>query len=435
MNYREARGSEIARLGGIVRLDGAWLVPSRSRIGKKYRVVVSDKEKKCQCADHMANGGKCQHIFAVEKTIHRVEYPPSNLVDPEPKVAERTRPTYAQDWRNYNRAQEEEKPLLMRLLSGFCQSIEDDEPQGRGRPGIPTRDMAFAICYKVYERISARRFTPDLQMAHQLGFISHTPHFNSVIGAMQDAQMTQVLLDLVDQTSAPLRDFERTFAADSSGFGNSRFDRWIDIKDPTKRKKQHTWTKVHLMCGTTTHIVTAVVIKDKDASDTVQLPDLVEMTAKNFHMIEVYADKAYGSISNYEAIAKSGAVPYIAFKSIHSGSGKDRQKRMTPAGELWKRMYHLFHMHAEEFYAHYHQRSNVESVFSMIKAKFDDVVRSKSETAMLNEVLCKIVCHNICVLIMAMFERGLDLDGLLAPKVRTPVLRVVEGGLSQSPAG
>jgi len=272
-------------------------------------------------------------------------------------------------------------------------------------------------------------------MAHQMGFISHAPHFNSVIGAMKDADMTQVLLDLVDQTSAPLRVFERTFAADSSGFGNSRFDRWIDIKDPTKRNKQHTWTKVHLMCGTTTHIVTAVVIKDKDASDTTQLPQLVEMTARNFDMIEVCADKAYGSIENYEVIAKNGAVPYIAFKTIHSGAGKNRQKRMTPAGELWKQMYRLFHMHADEFYAHYHQRSNVESVFSMIKAKFDDVVRSKSETAMLNEVLCKIICHNICVLIMSMFERGLDLDQLLAPKMRKPTFRVYEGGLSQAPAG
>jgi hypothetical protein len=396
---------------------------------------VTDKEKKCQCADFMANGGKCKHIRAVEQTIHRVEYPPSNLVDPTPKIVEKTKPTYAQDWPNYNRAQSEEKPLLMRLLSGFCQSIEDDDSQGRGRPAIPTRDMVFAICYKVFEGKSARRFTPYLNTAYQLGLISHTPHFNSVIGAMKDPEVTQVLLDLVAQTSAPLRDFERTFAADSSGFGNSRFDRWIDIKDPTKRKKQHTWTKVHLMGGTTTHIVTAVVIKDKDASDTTQLPDLVNMTAKNFDMTEVYADKAYGSLDNYEVIAKNGAVPYIAFKSIHSGAGKNRQKRMTPAGELWQRMYHMFHMHADEFYAHYHQRSNIESVFSMIKAKFGDIVRSKSETAMLNEVLCKIVCHNICVLIMAMFERGLDLDELLVPKVRKPSFRVYDGGLSHAPAG
>jgi hypothetical protein len=35
----------------------------------------------------------------------------------------------------------------------------------------------------------------------------------------------------------------------------------------------------------------------------------------------------------------------------------------------------------------------------MIKAKFRDHLRSKTPIAMINEVLCKIICHNICVLI------------------------------------
>jgi hypothetical protein len=229
----------------------------------------------------------------------------------------------------------------------------------------------------------------DVGMAYRSGFISSEPHFNSVLNVMNDTEMTQVLFDLIDQTSLPLRDFEHVFAADSSGFGNSRFDRWIDIKDSTMRK-QHTWTKVHLMCGVRTHVVTAVVIRDKDASDPVQLPNLVTMTAENFDMKEVCADRAYASIPNYNVIAEHGAVPYIAFKSNHSGSGKGRSGRMTPGGEVWKKMYHMFHYYSDEYYEHYHQRSNVESVFSMIKAKFGDVVRSKTETAMLNEVICKI---------------------------------------------
>jgi hypothetical protein len=37
-----------------------------------------------------------------------------------------------------------------------------------------------------------------------------------------------------------------------------------------------------------------------------------------------------------------------------------------------------------------------------IKSKFGDAVRSKTETAMRNEVYCKIICHNIYRLIMAM---------------------------------
>ena len=46
----------------------------------------------------------------------------------------------------------------------------------------------------------------------------------------------------------------------------------------------------------------------------------------------------------------------------------------------------------------------MESVFSMVKVKFRDHVRSKGDVAMVNEVLCKLLCHNLCCLIMSQFE-------------------------------
>ena len=71
-------------------------------------------------------------------------------------------------------------------------------------------------------------------------------------------------------------------------------------------------------------------------------------------------------------------------------------------------MYHYFMLRRDEFLTYYHRRSNVESVFSMVKAKFGDSVRSKSDTGMINEVLAKILCHNICVLIQAIHELGIN---------------------------
>ena len=62
----------------------------------------------------------------------------------------------------------------------------------------------------------------------------------------------------------------------------------------------------------------------------------------------------------------------------------------------------------DEFLAHYHLRSNVESTFSMIKAKFGERLRSKTETAQTNEMLLKVLCHNICCVIRSMHELGLE---------------------------
>ena len=71
---------------------------------------------------------------------------------------------------------------------------------------------------------------------------------------------------------------------------------------------------------------------------------------------------------------------------------------------LWKKMYHYFHLNRDEFLEHYHKRSNAETVFHMIKTKFRDSLRSKDNTAQVNEVLLKVLCHNVCVIIQEMCE-------------------------------
>ena len=58
--------------------------------------------------------------------------------------------------------------------------------------------------------------------------------------------------------------------------------------------------------------------------------------------------------------------------------------------------------------SHYHKPSSVETTFSTIKRKFGHSLRSKSETAQVNETLAKILCHNLVVLIQEMYELGID---------------------------
>ena len=101
---------------------------------------------------------------------------------------------------------------------------------------------------------------------------------------------------------------------------------------------------------------------------------------------------------------KHEAIPYIPFKSNSKPSGSTYGAKST----LWTLMFHFYMQHREEFLTHYHKRSNVESTFSMIKRKFGDFLRSKTDVAMLNEALAKILCHNICCLIQAMYELGVE---------------------------
>jgi transposase len=248
--------------------------------------------------------------------------------------------------------------------------------------------------------MSSRRSSSDMRAASGKGHISAAPHYSRVNRFMEDPDMALILTRLIVESSRPLASVEQDFAADSSGFTTCRFESWYDHKYGVVRR-QHGWVKVHIMTGVTTNIVTAAEIKGRDQADISMLPPLVNSTAENFTMREISADKIYACYDNYDQIAKHGATPYIPFKSNHSGSGKG-------SGVLWAKMYHYYNFNRDEFLSHYHKRSNVESTFSMIKGKFGDSVRSKTDTAMTNEALCKVLCHNVAVLIQSACELGIE---------------------------
>lgn len=52
----------------------------------------------------------------------------------------------------------------------------------------------------------------------------------------------------------------------------------------------------------------------------------------------------------------------------------------------------------------------VESTFASIKRKLGDTLKSKKDTAQINELLCKIIAYNITVLIQEMYELGIKID-------------------------
>ncbi len=157
-----------------------------------------------------------------------------------------------------------------------------------------------------------------------------------------------------------------------------------------KPRQEHEWVKVHLMYGVKNNAVTAVEILGTDAQDCPILQGLLNSTAQNFTVKEVSGDKAYGSFKNYDAIEAVGETPFIPLKTHQGFSGKHK---------LWGQMFRHFCFRLGEFGQHYYKRSNVESTFKLIKVKFRDHVRSKTDVARWNEALCKILCHNICVLI------------------------------------
>ena len=320
------------------------------------------------------------------------------------EAAEKVRKTYPQNWPAYNLAQTNEKARFQELLFELCRDIEDlPRRPGAGRSRLPLGEMIFAVVFKVYATVSGRRFISDLREAQRRGLMTRAPHFNSIFNYLELEEMTDVLRQLITTSSLPLKAVESDFAVDSSGFATGQFSRWFDAKYG-EEKQQHEWLKAHVMCGVKTNVVTSVEVSHGSANDSPYLKPLLDTTTRNgFQVKELSADKGYDSFNNRCLVLIKGGIPYIPFRE-----GEERKPNPSGKSELWKRMYYFYKFQESDFKAHYHKRSNVETTFSMIKAKFGERLRIKSRTAQVNELLCKVLAHNLCCVIQSMYELGIE---------------------------
>ena len=173
------------------------------------------------------------------------------------------------------------------------------------------------------------------------------------------------------------------------------YDRWFSQKHG-KLCSQNAWVKLHVMVGTVTHAVTSALVTSE--GDCPQLPGLLARTRAYHDVRECSADKAYASVGNHEILDELGIAAYIPFKE---------NAVVNPKSPAWSRHLCEFLLHQERFLAHYHRRSNVETAFAMIKAKFGAAVASRLPVAQVNEVLAKCVAHNLCCVVKAIFTAGL----------------------------
>jgi transposase len=387
---RQERGRLIAETSKVVqKTDALWLVPSQSRPG---HYLVDIAELSCTCPDHAETHGLCKHLHAVTFTrVMSTTKRDGSTVTSEESV----RLTYSQDWHAYNLAQTTEKAHFQSLLRGLCDGVVSP-PQASGRPRLALSDVVYGATMKVYTTVSGRRATTDIRDCETKGLIDHAPHYNSIFNYLQRVELTPLFKALIEEAASPLKAVENSFAVDASGFGTCSYTRWYDHKYGREVKKQN-WLKAHAMVGTRTNVVTSVEVTAGNLHDSPQLVGLVESTAKNFNVAEVSADMAYISHKNLNAIAAVGGTPYIPFKSNNKGEGP----------EQWQKLWHCFWYRRSEFEQHYHQRSNVESTFSMIKRKLGSTVRSKKFESQVNEVLAKVLCHNLVVLVHEIHELGI----------------------------
>jgi len=375
-DMRKIRGLAILKEHKIKKIEGGYLVPSQN---KNKRYFVGEHDFNCTCPDCQNRNLTCKHAYAVkyylgiEKTDGQITKMPL---------------THTQAWNTYNKAQQSEVERFDVLLKDLLENIEEPS-YDFGRPSLDKREVLFCAIKKVYSQMSSRRAKGLFNQANEKEFIKKSPHFNSVSKLLNEEETESILEGLILFSAQPLKSVETNFAVDSSGFRTTTFAPYCQDKHGASKK--HKYLKAHILVGTKTNIICSAKATSEYSADCPQFKGLVQQL-NGYNIEEVSADKAYSSRDNLSLVNDLGAVPFIPFKS--NATGKPRGN-----SHIWRKMFNYFQYNQEEFLEHYHKRSNVETTFHMIKSKLGDSLKSKNEVAQKNELLCKLIAHNIIVLI------------------------------------
>jgi transposase len=324
---------------------------------------------------------------------------------PSPPIEQWQKTAYSKDRSAYNRAQAVQLDYAPVVLAQACNTLREKKfPYVTGRPPYPVHTMIFEAALRCMEKLPLRqsisvinRHIPDMLSEQR-----SRGHYSTLSNHLRRKEITPLLRELIVTTSLPLSRHAKYFAIDATGFSGTEKKPWAEVVrgDEIKMIDHSIWQKLHICIDIDTKIVTdAIVTFGKDNEN---FRKMLETTSKNFEVKEVYADKYYCTRENHDFASRLGIEPFIPFKKNATGK---------PKGSFaWKAAFKLFKENPDQFYSHYNARSSAETVMSMLKANFASTLRSRNHVAQVNEVLLKVICHNIYTLCKLRLQLGLDID-------------------------
>jgi hypothetical protein len=117
---------------------------------------------------------------------------------------------------------------------------------------------------------------------------------------------------------------------------------------------------------------------------------------------DVYADSGYLSVHNCRVIVSKGGIPYIHLKKNTTGHGTYTKKVMY--GNPFVDMIERYKQDKEGWLRKYHQRSNIEAVFSSLKRRLGGFVTSIKRHIQQIEIALKIIVYNLLILVRKIVE-------------------------------
>jgi len=312
-----------------------------------------------------------------------------------------TKKNYPRNFPVIYAAAKDEKLMFFSIIRDVVNYLQIPEKYyGNGRPTANVSDIIKNLCIQTYCRSTHWRVNSELVIAQDRGVVDNIYKKTALCKYMNQEELTLWLHKVYQTIAAGLGTLEVSASADASGmsvqYGRRR---WVEVRDQHQLHKDY--KKLHIISGAKTNMVYAVHVTDGRKHESPILKRLIKDIKGKFSFREFSADSGYLSRKNVDLIASNGMEPYIMPK-------KNTRSLNKGSSGAWGKMIWFALTNPDLFKFFYHKRSNVEATFGMIKKRFGYEVRSKSLVGQTNEILTKIICHNIVVLSRALLEFSLN---------------------------
>jgi hypothetical protein len=291
----------------------------------------------------------------------------------------------------------EKKNLFLVLTWFFDNFVEDIEyVVGRGRPAADYRDIIKSLLIMTYHGMSYRRCQSDLKFAYENEVIDFIPKRSVLCKYMNSSETRYLLSKLIQQSAMCFSSGINTLIIDSTWYGTKMYVGGYANKPASKRNKNvpplGKCRKLHIGIIRESKLIAFAITSAGTVHDSVFFKKIVSSVLKNGFVIDtLLADAAYLSKDNYRYCEEKGIRNiFIDFKSNITGKRAHSQS--------YKKFFSMYKNDQETWHEFYRFRVVIEGVYSVIKKKFMNWLRTKNEIAMHNEMLLKALCYNFTIL-------------------------------------
>ena len=246
----------------------------------------------------------------------------------------------------------------------------------------------------------------DLRQAIGLTLV---PHFTTLQKASRRLLKLARVRPLLERTVRMLHRRRRNVpyaAGDSSGFDAHHASRYFiwrrdnqkeREKRPKKRVSYKRYGKLMLIVCCATHAILAAVASAGPTPDIDQLDGVLHELPRSQTVLHLVADAGFDSAYNHRLLREKHGIR-STIPPAHGRPSKD--PNALPSDKYRRLMKTRFNKKA------YNKRSQVETVFSMLKRNFGSALRARSHWGRCRDLLLRVLSHNIALMFLWVFYRA-----------------------------